>query len=96
YHSGSQLPILIRVSCDKKKGFKLEAKAGKGSASSSPFFFRFLAWASLALIIGASVWFWSPQWGTSRVVSEPEKKLRELSRENPDAEVFEVKPDKTK
>jgi hypothetical protein len=78
----------------QKKGFKLEAKAGKGSASSTPFLYRIFAWSSLALISGAAIWFWFPQWGNSPLVSEPEKKLRELSRENPDAEVFEVKTEK--
>ncbi len=78
----------------KKNRFKLEAKGKKSASSGVPFIFRLFSWSSLLLIFSAGIWFWSPEWGSSPLVSEPEKKLRELSRENPDAEVFEVKSEK--
>lgn len=76
-----------------KKRIKIEAKGKKSSSSGIPFLFRLFSWSSLALIFGSAVWFWAPEWGSRPLISEPEKKLRELSRENPDAEVFEVKGD---
>lgn len=78
-----------------KKREKIEARAKKGFSSGVPFLFRFFSWAGVALIIASAIWFWAPEWGSSPLISEPERKLRELSRENPDAEVFEVKSEKT-
>ncbi len=78
----------------KKKRFKIEAKGKKNSSSDIPFLFRFLSWGSLAIIFGTALWFWSPGWESAPLISEHEKKLRELSRENPDAEVFEIQNEK--
>lgn len=79
----------------KKNRFKLEAKAKKGSASGPSLSYRILSWVALFTVILSAFWFWSAQWGTDALISEPEKKLRELSRENPNAEIFDVHPEKS-
>lgn len=59
-------------------------KGGTGSG------LRALSWLALLILIGSSVWYGWPSFSGKHFLSNHQRKLDELKRKFPDAEVFEM------
>ncbi len=64
------------------------AKSSKGKADGIGF--RLLAYGAMFLCFGSAFWYWGLGLGSAGSLSESHKRLQQLSREHPEAEVFEV------